>query len=109
MTQSPVQEINDRSSQRNNDNKKGENDDKNNNDEKNDKNDEKNGKNTSDDSNGSVSTNVPESESEERDTRFSRKVMTLGPKGRAKLLSRVQLSLAYAAVWGIGGEFIIEI
>ena len=32
------------------------------------------------------------------------KVMTLGPKGRSKLLRRVQLSVGFAAVWGFGGS-----
>ena len=32
------------------------------------------------------------------------KVMTLGPKGRIKLMRRAQLAIGYAAVWGFGGS-----
>ena len=32
------------------------------------------------------------------------KVMTLGPKGRIKLMRRVQQAVGYAAVWGFGGS-----
>jgi len=38
----------------------------------------------------------------ERD-KFTKRIMTLSPHGRDQLMARVKVSIAYSAVWGVGG------